>query len=245
MQLHALDPMPVVDALVAARIDIGALGVDARLAEVREAARTTSAGFDGVLRWLDNHRPAMGPAVVCHGDIHPFNMLVTARRDRSTCSIGPTGTCAGASTTWGSLRRCCSARPLEAPRIARARGRRDHDLAVASFRRCVPTAVATDQPRCRRVVRDAAIRALRRCRCDLADRSPHHRRQAPLPNRRAGNDPSTHHDHRNQDASSRRRVRGEGRRGCGRRCLRPTGGRRRGRRSCWRHRGSVRRTAWW
>ena len=35
VDLHALDPMPVVDALVAAGINIGALGVDARLAEVR------------------------------------------------------------------------------------------------------------------------------------------------------------------------------------------------------------------
>jgi hypothetical protein len=77
LRLHALDPMPVVDGLIAAGINVGSLGVDARLAEVREAARTTSAGFDGVLSWLDNHRPAMTPAVICHGDIHPFNMLVT------------------------------------------------------------------------------------------------------------------------------------------------------------------------
>src|SRR4029077_16719320 len=41
LQLHALDPMPVVDALVAAGINIGALGVDAPLAAVRDAARTT------------------------------------------------------------------------------------------------------------------------------------------------------------------------------------------------------------
>ena len=78
LRLHALHPMPVVDALIAAGINVGALGVDARMAEVRAAARSTSAGFEGVLTWLENHRPAMTPAVICHGDIHPFNMLVTA-----------------------------------------------------------------------------------------------------------------------------------------------------------------------
>ena len=77
LRLHALDPMPVVDALVAAGINIGALGVEARMAEVRSAAANTAAGFEGVLAWLDRHRPAMTPAVICHGDIHPFNMLVT------------------------------------------------------------------------------------------------------------------------------------------------------------------------
>jgi aminoglycoside phosphotransferase (APT) family kinase protein len=76
LRLHALDPKPVTDALVDAGIDVGSLGVEARFAEVREAARTTSAGFDAVVAWLERHRPSMAPAVVCHGDIHPFNMLV-------------------------------------------------------------------------------------------------------------------------------------------------------------------------
>ena len=77
LRLHALDPRPLTDALVAAGINIGSLGVEARMAEVRTAAQTTSAGFDGVLAWLESRRPAMTPVVVCHGDIHPFNMLVT------------------------------------------------------------------------------------------------------------------------------------------------------------------------
>ena len=30
-----------------------------------------------MLQWLDRHRPVLTPAVICHGDIHPFNLLVT------------------------------------------------------------------------------------------------------------------------------------------------------------------------
>jgi aminoglycoside phosphotransferase (APT) family kinase protein len=29
-----------------------------------------------LLAWLERRKPAFTPAVVCHGDIHPFNMLV-------------------------------------------------------------------------------------------------------------------------------------------------------------------------
>ena len=42
------------------------------------AADRSLAGFDELLTWLDRGRPALTPAVVCHGDIHPFNMLMTA-----------------------------------------------------------------------------------------------------------------------------------------------------------------------
>ncbi|MEP7046403.1 MAG: phosphotransferase [Ilumatobacteraceae bacterium] len=78
VQLHSLDPRPIADALSAAGIDIAALGVETRLAEVRRAAGASKAGFGGLLAWLDQRRPTMTPAVVCHGDIHPFNMLTTA-----------------------------------------------------------------------------------------------------------------------------------------------------------------------
>ena len=77
LRLHDLDPQPVVSALEAAGIDAAALGTEVRLDEIRRAAQTSSAGFDGLLGWLESRRPASTPAVVCHGDIHPFNMLVT------------------------------------------------------------------------------------------------------------------------------------------------------------------------
>jgi aminoglycoside phosphotransferase (APT) family kinase protein len=117
LQLHALDPRPVSDALVEAGIDVGSLGVEARFVEVREAARSTSSGFEGVLAWLEQRRPSMAPVVVCHGDIHPFNMLVA-----------PDGSCNVLDWTNGNLCRreydvgftaallMCA--PLEASRIA-------------------------------------------------------------------------------------------------------------------------------
>jgi aminoglycoside phosphotransferase (APT) family kinase protein len=118
LQLHALDPMPVVDALIAAGINVGSLGVDARLAEVRGAARTTSAGFEGVLTWLDKHRPAMTPAVICHGDIHPFNMLVTP--DGSFNVLDWTnGNLCRREYDVGFTAALLQCAPLEAPKVAR------------------------------------------------------------------------------------------------------------------------------
>jgi aminoglycoside phosphotransferase (APT) family kinase protein len=78
VQLHDLDPQPVTDALVLAGVDIASLGVTGRINEIRAAAETSLAGFDELLSWLDRGRPSLTPAVVCHGDIHPFNMLMTA-----------------------------------------------------------------------------------------------------------------------------------------------------------------------
>ena len=77
VRLHDLDPQPVVDALDSAGVDITTLGVAGRINEIRAAAKNCPAGFDELLVWLDRGRPPLTPAVVCHGDIHPFNMLMT------------------------------------------------------------------------------------------------------------------------------------------------------------------------
>jgi aminoglycoside phosphotransferase (APT) family kinase protein len=77
LQLHAIDPQPIADALRSGGVDIAALGVAARFGEIRDALPVPGAGFEALLAWLEAHRPALTPAVVCHGDIHPFNMLVT------------------------------------------------------------------------------------------------------------------------------------------------------------------------
>ena len=78
VQLHDLDPQPVIDALDEAGVDVASLGVTGRINEIRAAADRSLAGFDELLNWLDRGRPSLTPAVVCHGDIHPFNMLMTA-----------------------------------------------------------------------------------------------------------------------------------------------------------------------
>jgi aminoglycoside phosphotransferase (APT) family kinase protein len=76
-QLHDLDPQPIREQFESAGIDNGSLGVEARLDEIRIAADSQFSGFGELLTWLDQRRPALTPEVVCHGDIHPFNMLVT------------------------------------------------------------------------------------------------------------------------------------------------------------------------
>jgi aminoglycoside phosphotransferase (APT) family kinase protein len=49
-----------------------------RAAQIDAAAQTGRAGFTDLAQWLRTRRPVMTPAVICHGDIHPFNMLETA-----------------------------------------------------------------------------------------------------------------------------------------------------------------------
>jgi aminoglycoside phosphotransferase (APT) family kinase protein len=77
VQLHDLDPQPIRERFERAGIDNAMLGVEARLAEIRTAADAGFGGFDELVAWLDHRRPVLAPEVICHGDIHPFNMLVT------------------------------------------------------------------------------------------------------------------------------------------------------------------------
>ena len=76
VQLHDLDPQPVIALLEAAGVDIASMGVEGRLDEIRAAAGVPFAGFAELVTWLESRQPSLVPAVVCHGDIHPFNMLM-------------------------------------------------------------------------------------------------------------------------------------------------------------------------
>jgi aminoglycoside phosphotransferase (APT) family kinase protein len=77
--LHALDPAPLRAALaeadVAAPSDAPALV--AALAE--SAGRLGRADLSAAARWLAGH-PAAGRAVIGHGDLHPFNLLIHGER---------------------------------------------------------------------------------------------------------------------------------------------------------------------
>ncbi len=77
VELHRLDPQPIIAALDMSGIHVADLGVAAHLTEIDRIARSSSLGLDHLLQWLDRRRPVFTPAVVCHGDIHPFNLLVT------------------------------------------------------------------------------------------------------------------------------------------------------------------------
>jgi aminoglycoside phosphotransferase (APT) family kinase protein len=76
--LHALDAGPVEAAL---RSDGGRgtaqLGADALLADL---AVGRGCELSAVRPWLDARRPAPGPTVVCHGDLHALNVLSAGDR---------------------------------------------------------------------------------------------------------------------------------------------------------------------
>ncbi len=66
----------------------GLLGALARFAD--EFGRPDLAD---AARWLADHRPAPAPDVICHGDLHPFNLLADGARvtvlDWSTALLAP------------------------------------------------------------------------------------------------------------------------------------------------------------
>ena len=76
VRLHRVDPAPVAAALADGGYSASGNGVEPRLAVIRAAAGTHSRGFDRLLDWFADHRPDQPTLVVCHGDIHPFNLLV-------------------------------------------------------------------------------------------------------------------------------------------------------------------------
>lgn len=81
--LHAVDPTPVATALRELDTDAGGTGasgggdeVAVRLARLGDQVR----GFDladlvELTEWLEHRRPVGGRRVVCHSDLHPFNVL--------------------------------------------------------------------------------------------------------------------------------------------------------------------------
>lgn len=76
--LHALDRTPVVEAL--SQCSDPRIGVDGLLAAHAATAEVTGdAMLARAVARVSATRPSAGPDVVCHGDLHPFNIL---RSDR-------------------------------------------------------------------------------------------------------------------------------------------------------------------
>jgi aminoglycoside phosphotransferase (APT) family kinase protein len=74
-RLHRLDPEPVERRLQDAGV------ATPHLDTMLESLRSTSDAFGradlaSAAAWLQTHRPIAEPTVVCHGDMHPFNLLV-------------------------------------------------------------------------------------------------------------------------------------------------------------------------
>lgn len=73
--LHRLDPAPIERGLAAARVP------QPRLETMLESLRATAealgrADLGAAAAWLQANRPPAEPIVICHGDMHPFNLLV-------------------------------------------------------------------------------------------------------------------------------------------------------------------------
>jgi aminoglycoside phosphotransferase (APT) family kinase protein len=84
LELHLLDPGPVVDAL---RRDVPgtSLGTDDLVAHYGERADELDNDLlRDATRWLAANRRDPERVSVCHGDLHPFNLLVDDDDDRAT-----------------------------------------------------------------------------------------------------------------------------------------------------------------
>jgi aminoglycoside phosphotransferase (APT) family kinase protein len=92
VRLHALDPDLVRgDLEQASDVPVTVHGMVTVLA--RLAAEFRRPDLVAAARWLTDHPPAPAPDVICHGDLHPFNLLADGDRvtllDWSAALLGP------------------------------------------------------------------------------------------------------------------------------------------------------------
>jgi aminoglycoside phosphotransferase (APT) family kinase protein len=83
VRLHALKAEPLLAALDEDTGSGGraAVGFDAYVQALeRRVAHAKLDGLAPLMGWIQGHRPSPGPAVICHGDFHPRNLLVVAGR---------------------------------------------------------------------------------------------------------------------------------------------------------------------
>ena len=76
-RLHLLDPTQARDLLT--RSGVAGAGIDSVLTSLGDTAVLLGrADLHAAATWLATHRPQPEPDVICHGDLHPFNVLVDA-----------------------------------------------------------------------------------------------------------------------------------------------------------------------
>ncbi len=95
--LHALDPTPVQAALDVAGIPRSALELEGLLLGLEgDVERLGLRGLRRAFAWLAAHRPAPSRLVLCHGDLHAYNLVfdggrVSAVLDWTNARLAPPG----------------------------------------------------------------------------------------------------------------------------------------------------------
>ena len=142
--LHAIDPDLMKTALDKAGVE-SRVSIHPFRARIDMAAiDCPSAGFNGLIQWLDDHVPIAGPNVICHGDLHPLNLLIddhhtTWLLDWTTATIAPKEMDIGLTT---GLLRCA---PIATPQLLRPVVVRITNRLAESFITTVATSVAVDR----------------------------------------------------------------------------------------------------
>jgi aminoglycoside phosphotransferase (APT) family kinase protein len=92
VRLHALDPEPVRDQLEATGAQVVSIGSMLAITQQR-AAEFGRPDLEQAAQWLIDHPARPAPEVICHGDLHPFNLLRDGARltllDWSTTLLAP------------------------------------------------------------------------------------------------------------------------------------------------------------
>lgn len=91
-ELHSIDPQPVIDALEAAGVSPESVSLEATFSGLEEVATALPLrGFREGIEWLNERRSPPERHAVCHGDLHPLNVVLEDGR-------------APALLDWGSVR---------------------------------------------------------------------------------------------------------------------------------------------
>ena len=118
-QLHAIDPSPLRLALADSALDGRSNQNPFRGGIDVAAIESPRSGFVEVGQWLNDHLPIAGPDVICHGDLHPLNLLIDEHDaawllDWTTATIAPKEMDIGLTA---GLLRCA---PMAVPRPLRS-----------------------------------------------------------------------------------------------------------------------------
>jgi aminoglycoside phosphotransferase (APT) family kinase protein len=118
--LHGLDPTPLLSKLTDAPAPLERIHAQAML--------TGRSDLESVAAWLDRNRPSAGQPAICHGDLHPFNILTAPTGD--TVLDWSTAAIADPAYDMAFTRFLLSHPPLPAPRALRpVIGAAGHQLA--------------------------------------------------------------------------------------------------------------------